>query len=106
MGNFYEKIKKLVKWIGDIINKVIKWFNNEIRKDVENKTEEFLLKNEEKIKNSNNPVKIGKIAGQQKALIELQKKVEEEKKKLSDVDYLTINRMFSDDNSNKKLEIN
>lgn len=97
MGNFYEKIKKLVEWIGDIINKVIKWFNKEIRKDVENKTEEFLLKNEEKIKNSDNPVKIGKIAGQQKALIELQKKVEEEKKELSDADLLTIDSMFSDE---------
>ena len=97
MGNFYEKIKKLVEWIGDIINKVIKWFNKEIRKDVENKTEEFLLKNEEKIKNSDNPVKIGKIVGQQKALIELQKKVEEEKKELSDADLLTIDSMFSDE---------
>ena len=97
MGNFYEKIKKLVEWIGDIINKVIKWFNKEIRKDIEKKIEDFLLKNEEKIKNSNNPVKIGKIAGQQKALIELQKKVEEEIKELSDADLRTIDSMFSDE---------
>ena len=96
MGSFAEKVKKLVNWIGNIIQKVIKWFS-EIRKDVEKKTEDFLLKNEEKIKNSDDPMKLGKIAGQQKALRELQKRVDEEKKKLSNSDLETIESMFEDE---------
>jgi hypothetical protein len=95
MGGFIEKVKELVNWIGDIIYKIIKWFEKDIREDVENKTQEFLLKNKEKIINSENPLKIGKIAGQQKALIELQKKVEEEKKELSSADLETIDSMLS-----------
>lgn len=50
MGGITEKVKKFVNWIGEIIHKVLKWFMDFILKDMEKKTEVFLLKNEEKIK--------------------------------------------------------
>ena len=97
MGNFGESVSKLVNWIGDIITSVIDWFNSIFRKKVEERTEKFLIKNEKKILSSQEPKKVGKIAGQQKAIIELQKITEEEKKDLSKSDLETIDSMFENE---------
>ena len=67
MGNIVEKIQKCVQWVGDIFNKVIKWFKD-FMKDVNLKTERFLIKKQEEIKKCNDPKAVGQyLAGKHEA---------------------------------------
>ena len=60
MGNnvIKEKIRKCVSWVGNIFNKFISWFDKYFFQ-VNKKTEIFLFKNKEQIKNCEAPPKVG-----------------------------------------------
>lgn len=97
MGNIQIFIDKLVSWVGNLISTVICWFNGEIRKKVDKNNKDFLNKNENKIKKSNNPKQVAKISIEIKSLKQLEKFAEEEKKKLCQDDIKTIDELFKDD---------
>ena len=97
MGSFIEVCKKVLKWVGDCINKVIKWFDGVIRKTVMGKTEDFVKKKETVIMSANDPKKVGKVIAQKKALIELEKIAEQEKKDLSRTDQDLVDKVFAED---------
>jgi hypothetical protein len=99
MGAFLELVKKLLNFMSEIISRVLNWFVD-VREEVEHNTSEFLMYNKPKILASDNPIKVGKIAGQQKAIRELERITEEEKKDLSASDLDTIESMFSNENFN------
>ena len=57
MGVVGEKIKKCVKWVGNIFAKAIKWFR-EYMMDVNKKTEKFLNKKKEDIMKCEKPKEV------------------------------------------------
>ncbi len=97
MGNVLIWIKNLVNWIGGLFASVLKWFKGEIREEVQQKTEDFLIEKEPKISKCDNPKLVAKVAGQKKALKELEKKAEEEEKKLTENDAEAIKELFKED---------
>ena len=58
MGNVLMKIKKGVKWVGNVFNKFISWFKKYMLEVNEN-TESFLNENLEEIQNCEEPEKVG-----------------------------------------------
>lgn len=58
MGNVLIKIKKCVKWVGNVFNKFISWFKKYML-EVNKNTESFLNENLEEIQNCEEPEKVG-----------------------------------------------
>ena len=97
MGSVINFVKKLVNWVGDLINSIVIWFDGEIRIKVQSNTENFLLEKEKYIKNTENPKQVAKVAAEIKSLKQLEKIAENEKKKLCQSDKAALNRLFKDD---------
>ena len=97
MGGFINKCRKIVKWIGDIVQKVVKWFEGAVKAMVDEIVTDFLVKNKQTIIKAENPDKVAKVIGQKKYLQELQKVVEKEEKDLSQNDLDAVNSLFSDE---------
>lgn len=95
MGGFVEKCKKLVRWVGDIIYRVVKWFEGLIRGIVEEIVNAFLNRNRQKILEALDRELTAKVAAQLKAVQELAKIAEKEKKKLTQHDQNIIQDLFN-----------
>lgn len=94
MGGFIEKCKKLVKWVGNIIYRVVKWFEGLIRELIEDIVNAFLNRNREKILQAQNRELTAKVAAQMKAIQELIKIAQKERKELSYHDQQIIQDLF------------
>lgn len=94
MGGFIEKCKKLVKWVGNIIYRVVKWFEGLIRELIEDIVNAFLNRNREKILQAQNRELTAKVAAQMKAIQELIKIAQKERKELSNHDQQIIQDLF------------
>ena len=97
MGSVLSFVKSLVFWVGGLIARVILWFTGDIKKDVESKTEDFLIKKEDKIKQADEPKQVAKIAAEQKELLLLQERLNEQKRRLSLNDRNEINKLFEEE---------
>ena len=95
MGSIFDFINNLVEWVSEVINKVVVWFH-EFRDFIENKNRQFLLKNETKFKNANNPKQLAKVGTECDSLKEL-KKMLLMKQKLDSKDQETLKDLFKDD---------
>lgn len=96
MGSIFDFINNLVEWVSEVINKVVVWFH-EFRDFIENKNRQFLLKNETKFKNANNPKQLAKVGTEYNSLKELKKIAADETKKLDSKDQETLKDLFKDD---------
>lgn len=96
MGNFFEKVKRGLAWIGSILARFIRWlcgFLSVIGKTVAI----FLMGHESKIKKADEPKKVGKIVACHKAIKELEKIKEKEEKDVSQHDKDLVQECLNDD---------
>lgn len=96
MGNVFAIIDNIVNWIAEIISSVIDWFEKIIKKRVLESVRSFLMDNEDKIKNADNPERLAKVTGTKKAIEELQKQAIREEKILSEGDKRRLKELFED----------
>ena len=109
MGNFVEKVKRGLAWIGSIIARFIRWLCGYLR-DIAKKVSKFLMRHEEKIKKADEPKTVAKIVAIDKAIKELNIIKEKESKNISQKDKDLCKELLDDDAeydkalNNKELE--
>lgn len=97
MGVVGEKIKKCVKWVGNIFAKVIKWFVDYMT-GVNKKTEKFLNKKKEDIMKCEKPKEVGQYLAAQHESKQIQKIADSFSKDLPPADLAEADKILSSEN--------
>ena len=106
MGGVVEKAKEIVKKVGKALQKAFYWLTNDVKNDVEEKVNDYLDQNKEKINKANNRVETCKVIVKIKSIDELKKQALEQKKQLSLGDQKIVDDIFDDEVKNQINQIN
>lgn len=95
MGNFFKYVEMTINWMSNIFHRVLIWFRGDIQTDVEQKTTNFVKDKEDVIKTADDPHEFGKVVAVQKGLIEVNKYVDGQKRKLTPGDKNKLDDLFA-----------
>ena len=105
MGGVVEKAKEIVKKVGKALQKAFYWLTNDVKNNVEEKVNDYLDQNKEKINKAHNRIETCKVIAKIKTLNELKKQALEQKNQLSLGDQKIVDNMFDDEINNQINQI-
>lgn len=92
-----EKIKKCVKWVGNVFAKVLNWFYSYMT-DVNNRTEKFLNKKKEDILKCEKPKAVGQYLAAQHESKQIQKIADSYSEDLPPADLAAADKILLSEN--------